>query len=68
MAYQHFRAIGQAARVGDPGESVMILLAVDDVFRAMRIDLDLPNDGLARGTLMRLFLSDPENLDVALAR
>ena len=41
----------------------MMLLRVDEVFREMRVDLELDNDGLDCGALIRLFLSDPETLD-----
>ena len=58
--YENFRKAGQ-------NRSGMELLGfADDVFRAMRADLGLSNDGLGRGDLIKLFLSDPENLDKGL--
>ena len=39
------------------------LLYVDDVFRAIRDDLGLSNEGLAKGDLVKQFLTDPGELD-----
>lgn len=39
------------------------LLFMDDVFRAMREDLELSNQGLGEGDLVKAFLADPEILD-----
>lgn len=58
--YQRFRSYGQAPEnAGNPH----VLLYGDDVFRAMRQDLGLANEGLARGDLMKLFIRDPEEID-----
>lgn len=63
--YQEFRAFGQAPEnAGDPH----VLLHGDDVFRAMRKDLGLANEGLKRGDLMKLFISNPQEIDRLLAR
>lgn len=42
------------------------LLFMDDVFRAMRKDLDLSNSDLNEGDLVKAFLTDPELLDPVL--
>lgn len=39
------------------------MLYMDDVFRAMREDLELSNSGLREGDLVKAFLTDPEILD-----
>lgn len=39
------------------------MLFMDDVFRAMRKDLELSNEGLVEGDLVKAFLTDPESLD-----
>jgi hypothetical protein len=58
--YQRFRSYGQApANAGGPH----VLLYADDVFTAMRKDLGLANEGLYRGDLMKLFITDPEEID-----
>lgn len=64
--YQRFRDFAVSRKQsGDakPQEAAMMLLRVDEVFREMRVDLELDNDGLDCGALIRLFLSDPETLD-----
>lgn len=55
-AYENYRKAGLTA-------SAEILLRVDDVFSAIRKDLGHSNRGLARGALMKVFLSDPESID-----
>jgi len=42
------------------------MLYMDDVFRAMRKDLELSNDGLKEGDLVKAFLTDPESLDTVI--
>lgn len=59
--YGTFRNLGQE-RTRD------IILVMDDVMQAMRKDLGLSNWGLARGDLMKMFLTDPESLDTLLAK
>jgi len=44
------------------------LLFMDDVFRAMREDLELSNSGLGEGDLVKAFLTDPESLDPLIGR
>lgn len=44
------------------------LLFMDDVFRAMREDLELSNSGLEEGDLVKAFLTDPETLDPLIGR
>lgn len=44
------------------------LLFMDDVFRAMREDLELSNRGLGEGDLVKAFLTDPESLDPLIGR
>ena len=44
-------------------ESIRNLLYMDDVFRAMRDDLELSNRGLEEGDLVKAFLQDPHLLD-----
>lgn len=59
-AYERFRLFGQdPANTGD----ARILLYSDDVFRAMRSDLGLDNRGLRRGELVKLFISNAEEVD-----
>ena len=58
--YATFRHIGQERNPN-------VLLIVDDMMQAMRKDLGLSNWGLARGDLMKMFLTDPESLDKLLA-
>lgn len=52
---------------GDPAAAaaggLRNMLFMDDVFRAMRKDLELSNEGLAEGDLVKAFLTDPESLD-----
>lgn len=43
--------------------AILNLLYMDDVFRAMREDLELSNSGLEEGDLVKAFLTDPEILD-----
>lgn len=63
--YQEFRSFGQAPEnAGDP----RVLLYGDDVFGAMRKDLGLTNEGLKRGDLMKLFISNPQEIDRLLKR
>lgn len=45
-----------------------ILLYMDDLLRAVRRDLDLKNEGLERGDLIKLLLSNPQELDQLLVR
>ena len=47
----------------DTKSAIMNLLYMDDVFRAMREDLELSNRGLREGDLVKAFLTDPEILD-----
>lgn len=56
-AYNRFRSIGSPESAKKE-----IVLRVDDVLQEMRRDLGLGNSGLKRGTLIKLYLSDPENL------
>jgi len=58
--YEKFRTFGQ-----DPANNAnpRILIYADEVFQAMRADLGLTNRGLSEGDLMKLFLSDPKELD-----
>lgn len=42
------------------------MLYMDDVFRAMREDLELSNSGLKEGDLVKAFLTDPESLDAVI--
>jgi len=47
-----------------PAEAALqTILYMDDVFRAMRQDLELSNSGLKKGDLVKAFLTDPESLD-----
>lgn len=52
---------------GDPGAAttrgLRNMLFMDDVFRTMRKDLELSNEGLTEGDLVKAFLTDPESLD-----
>lgn len=43
--------------------AILNLLYMDDVFRAMRRDLELSNSGLGEGDLVKAFLTDPHMLD-----
>jgi len=58
--YATFRNLGQE-------KNPNIVLIMDDIMQAMRKDLGLSNWGLARGDLMKMFLTDPESLDRMLA-
>jgi hypothetical protein len=50
------------------GENPNVVFLVDDVLRAMRKDLGLRNRGLQRGDLIKLLITDPEELDKLLAK
>jgi len=39
---------------------------MDDVFRVMRKDIELSNEGLKEGDLVKAFLTDPEILDTVI--
>lgn len=53
-AYTAFRSTGS-----DPH----IVFRLDDLMQAMRKDLGNSNWGLARGELIKLFITDPETID-----
>lgn len=57
-AYSAFRATG-----ADP----QIVVRLDDLMQAMRKDLGNSNWGLARGDLIKLFITDPESIDPLIA-
>lgn len=59
--YATFRNLGQE-------ENPNVVLIMDDIMQAMRKDLGLSNWGLARGDLMKMFITDPESLDKLLAK
>ena len=48
------------------GANLDIVLRIDDLLQAMRKDLGNSNWGLSRGDLIKLFITDPESLDVLL--
>lgn len=48
------------------GESAEVILLVDDVLQAMRKDLGLSNWALQRGDLVKMLITDPDELDKAL--
>jgi hypothetical protein len=50
--------------VASRGESVF--LAVDNLYRAIREDVGLSNNGLAQFDLFKLFLKDAEQMDIFL--
>lgn len=58
LAYDGFRRAGQ-----EQGPKTEVVLRVDDVLQSMRDDLGLSNTGLDRGGLVKMFLTDPENLE-----
>lgn len=58
-AYSRFRSAG-----GSPD----VVLLMDDMLQAMRKDLGNSNWGLSRGDLIKLFLTDPENLEKLLKK
>jgi len=47
--------------------SQLILVVVNDMYKAMREDIGLSNSGLNNNELIKLFLLDPEKLDEAIA-
>ena len=63
-AWLAFRLSAQS-QVGssDVEAGLRTFLYVDDVFRAIRDDLELSNEGLAEGDLVKQFLIDPGELD-----
>jgi len=66
-AWTEFKEQAQAQEASEGDESPMkILLFMDDVFREIRTDLDLSNDGMGRGDLVRQFLQNPRDLDEVL--
>ncbi len=69
-AYENFRRYGQESQdlPNKQQTSAEIIYRVDDVFRSMRSDLGLNNRGLARGDLVKLFLTDPQTLDQLLRK
>ena len=56
QAYKRFRT-------NDEQGTVLSLLLVDDLLRAIRQDLGNSNKGLKRGDLVKLFLRDPDEVD-----
>lgn len=45
------------------GADTQIVVRLDDLMQAMRKDLGNSNSGLARGDLIKLFITDPESID-----
>lgn len=60
-SYTSFREMGTLE-----GKHPEILLKTDDMFREFRKDLGNSNRGLRKGELIKLFLSDPEKIDILL--
>lgn len=56
QAYKKFRT-------NDEQGHALALFLVDDLLRAIRLDLGNSNKGLSRGDLVKLFLRDPEEVD-----
>lgn len=61
-AYTNFRAMGTLKE-----RSPQILLKADDMFRKFRKDLGNSNRGLSKGELIKLFLTNPKDIDDLLA-
>lgn len=57
-AYSAFRSIS--------GDKYNIIFRVDEMLREIRKDLGNSNKGIKSGDLIKLFLTDPENLDAIL--
>ncbi len=47
--------------------SNLLLVAVNDIYKAMREDIGLSNSGLNNNKLIKLFLLDPKEMDEAIA-
>ncbi len=63
-AWLAFRTYSQSqAGSSDIDAGLRNLLYMDDVFRAIRRDLELSNEGLAEGDLVKQFLTDSAELD-----
>ena len=58
-AWSNFRE-----KADDAKTSTDILFAVDDVLQAIRADLGNSNFGLTRGAVIKLYLSDPSEIDI----
>ena len=63
LANQRPAALAVADEIDDVDAGLRNFLYVDDVFRAIRDDLELSNEGLAEGDLVKQFLIDPGELD-----
>ncbi len=65
--FLRFREFSQnMERQENKDNPMRLLLLMDNVYRAMRKDLELDNSGLERGDLVKIFLTDPEEIDKVL--
>ncbi len=55
--------VTEVYKANSPRKSAELMLELNDVFRAIRADLGLPNKRIARGDLVKVFLADPTDLD-----
>ncbi len=52
---------------GKGGGAKDILLAIDEVFQAIRLDLDNKNSGFTKGNVVKMYLKDPKEMDKIIA-
>lgn len=57
LAWNRFRSANEPSSSNEE-----VVFRADDVLQAMRTDLGLSNHGLERGDLVKMYISDPQNL------